>query len=75
MWQELWKHHKGKCIGVVGGIFLGVIYLISGFWDMLMFLLLIMIGYYFGGRADGGRPMLDFSAIYRWLTERWNIFR
>lgn len=75
MWNDLWEHHRGKIIGVAGGIFLGIIYLISGFWDMLVFLLLMLIGYYIGNKMDRGEPWDEWSRLYRWLTDRWNLFR
>lgn len=75
MWQDIWDKHKGKCIGVAAGIFFGFIYLICGFWEMLVFLLLVMIGFYIGRKSDQGEAWLDISRLYRWLTERWNLFR
>jgi uncharacterized membrane protein len=74
-WDELREKHKGKSIGVAGGILLGIVYLISGFWDMLFFLLLVLIGYYIGSKADRGEIMEDVYKLYRWLTDRWNPFR
>ena len=75
MWNELWERHRGKSVGIAGGIFLGIIYLISGFWDMLFFLLLILIGYYIGRKIDRGETWEEVSRLIRWLTERWNPFR
>lgn len=74
MWKELWDHHKATIVCIAGGIFFGILYLISGFWDMLFVLLLILIGYYIGRKIDRGEPWTEFSQIYRWLTDRWNPF-
>jgi uncharacterized membrane protein len=75
LWEELWERHRGKTLGVAGGIFLGIVYLFSGFWDMLFFLLLVLVGYYIGNKADRGVMMEDVSRVYRWLTDRWTPFK
>lgn len=74
MWDELWKH-KATISGVVVGVFLGILYLINGFWDMMFVLLLMLLGYYIGRKLDRREPWTIFSTIYRWLIDRRNPFR
>ncbi|NDI34224.1 DUF2273 domain-containing protein [Chengkuizengella sediminis] len=52
MWKDLWERHPGKLIGPIIGVFFGIIYLIVGFWDTLMFVLIVFIGFYIGRKVD-----------------------
>lgn len=63
MWNELWNRHRGRLIGVASGLFLGIIYLFFGFWDMLIVAFLVMVCAYAGGRFD--------SPGFRWDTDEW----
>lgn len=76
MWNELWERHSGKLLGIAGGIFLGFIYLFAGFWDMLIFAFIVYIGYHIGRKLDRKESLLeDVEQLWRWLTERWRMFR
>jgi uncharacterized membrane protein len=75
MWNELFNKHKGKCIGAAAGIFFGFIYLIWGFWDMLIFAFIVYIGYYIGKRLDHEEPVVSLEHFWHWLTDRWRMFR
>jgi len=78
MWNELWERHRGLLIGVASGLFLGIIYLISGFWDMLIVAFIVSIGVYVGCRFDAGRLSLNadewLDKLSR-LADRWKWFR
>ncbi|MBW5466526.1 DUF2273 domain-containing protein [Brevibacillus formosus] len=52
MMRELMWEHKGKLMGVFAGLFLGIIYLLVGFWDTLVFVVFIGTGYYIGRKLD-----------------------
>ena len=75
MWLEIWERHSAKIIGAACGVLLGLIYLIVGFWDMLIFAFIVFVGYYIGSKLDRREPMLSFDELRRWLTERWGMFR
>lgn len=75
MWKYLWDHHRGTTIGTAFGFFLGFVYLIVGFWDMLIFAFIVFIGYYMGKKLDRGERLLNADDLWRWLTERWRLFR
>lgn len=75
MWKEMWQNHRGKLIGAASGVFLGFIYLFFGFWDMLIFAFIAFIGYYVGSKLDRGEPAFDFQPVWRWLTDKWRMFR
>lgn len=72
---QIWEKHRGKCLGAAYGFFLGILYLIVGFWDMLIFAFIVYIGYYMGKKRDDGERLFDWAGLWRWLSERWNLFR
>ncbi|MCC0562595.1 DUF2273 domain-containing protein [Brevibacillus borstelensis] len=51
IWELLWEH-KGKLLGVAAGLFFGIIYLLVGFWDTLVFVVFVATGYYIGRKLD-----------------------
>ena len=75
MWNELWERHRGKTIGALGGVFLGFIYLVRGFWDMLIFAFIVTVGYYIGNKMDHKETILPVEDIWRYLTQKWRMFR
>ncbi|MRN53553.1 DUF2273 domain-containing protein [Paenibacillus monticola] len=75
-WKELWGSHGGRIVGVSSGIVLGLIYLISGFWDMLFFALVVFIGYTLGNRKDKAQaPLVQWRELITRLSERWRPFK
>ncbi|MNI05176.1 hypothetical protein D3C73_581220 [compost metagenome] len=75
MWNELWEQHRGKLIGAAAGVVLGFIYLICGFWDMLIFAFIVTVGYYIGTKIDRKEEILSIEDIWRNLTQKWRRFR
>ena len=85
MWTEIWERYKGRMIGVAAGVFLGIVYLIRGFWDMLIVAFIIFVCYLLGkmsdektGWQDGDRASLNWQHITQWwhkLMEQWRMFR
>lgn len=55
--QELWANHPGKTVGVGFGLLLGILFLLVGFWRMLVFALLVLAGYWIGRRIDRQEDM------------------
>ncbi len=75
-WKELWGSHGGRIAGVTFGIVLGLIYLISGFWDMLFFALVVFIGYTLGNRKDKAQaPLFQWRELVARLSDRWRPFK
>lgn len=76
-WKEVWESHGGRIAGVAFGILLGLIYLISGFWDMLFFALVVFIGYTLGKRKDDRvqAPLLPWQDLLARLSDRWRLFK
>jgi len=75
-WKEVWGSHGGRIAGVAFGILLGLIYLISGFWDMLFFALVVFIGYTLGKRKDNAQvPLIQWQDWVQRLSARWRPFK
>jgi uncharacterized membrane protein len=75
MWNELWESHRGKVIGVAAGVFFGFIYLFFGFWDMLIFGFIVLLGFYIGSKLDRKESFVMLEDIWRYLTQKWRMFR
>lgn len=73
--KQLWEKYPATVIGTAAGFFLGIVYLIFGFWDMLIFAFIVFIGYYVGKKTDllEGREQAD--SLWQWLTDKWRMFR
>ncbi|WP_379128814.1 DUF2273 domain-containing protein [Paenibacillus sp. sgz500958] len=75
-WKDVWGSHGGRIAGVAFGILLGLIYLFSGFWDMLFFALVVFIGYTFGKRKDNAQaPLFQWEDWVQRLSGRWRPFK
>lgn len=59
MWWEILNEHKGKTIGVAAGLFFGIIYLLVGFWDTIVFIVFVSTGLYFGKKFDNREDLLE----------------
>ncbi|MDO7905163.1 DUF2273 domain-containing protein [Paenibacillus sp. JX-17] len=76
LWREIWDNYKGRIFGIAGGVFLGFIYLLYGFWDMLFFALVVFIGYTLGRRSDHKLASLfSWREWGNWLNDRWRPFK
>ncbi len=60
--EELWNQHRGKLLGTLFGFWLGVLFLLVGFWRMLIVACLILGGYYFGKKVDEKEHIRDVLA-------------
>jgi uncharacterized membrane protein len=58
IWELLWEH-KGKLTGVAAGLFFGIIYLLVGFWDTLVFVVFVGTGYYIGRKLDQKEDLME----------------
>ncbi|MFD0872101.1 Small integral membrane protein (DUF2273) [Chlamydia abortus] len=75
MFKQMLEDRPGTVIGTLGGIILGILYLIVGFWDMLIFAFIVFIGYYVGKKIDLKELRLQAGNLWQWLSERWRMFR
>jgi uncharacterized membrane protein len=75
MWRDLWAKHKGGLVGLAAGLFFGIIYLLSGFWDMLVVAFIMLVCWLIGKKYDENGTVLDIENWIGWLTERWRRFK
>ncbi|KQO17499.1 DUF2273 domain-containing protein [Paenibacillus sp. Leaf72] len=76
MWREFWVHYGKRTIGAAAGLFFGFVYLFAGFWDMLVFMLLISVGYWIGKKKDLRQdPAAPWQQVWSVLMERFRPFR
>jgi uncharacterized membrane protein len=75
MWNEIWEQHRGKLIGAIIGVFFGILYLIVGFWDTLIFAFIVAVGYYIGSKVDKKEDIVPFQEIINYLSQKWKMFR
>jgi uncharacterized membrane protein len=75
MWTEVWARYKGRIVGSTVGFFLGLVYLFSGFWDMLIVAFIITIGFLIGNKSDMKQDWPSAAELWRWLMDRWSLFR
>lgn len=50
--REIWENHRGKTIGVIFGLIIGLLLINFGFWKTLLLAIMVFIGYVVGNRID-----------------------
>ncbi|MDQ0058289.1 DUF2273 domain-containing protein [Paenibacillus harenae] len=76
VWRELWAAYWKRIIGAAAGLLLGIIYLISGFWDMLIVGFLVAIGYWIGKHKESSDgPLLPWQKLWDSLRDRFRPYR
>ncbi|GIP32273.1 DUF2273 domain-containing protein [Paenibacillus sp. J2TS4] len=75
MFKQMLESRPGTVIGTLCGVILGILYLIVGFWDTLIFAFIVFIGYYVGKKIDFKEFRLQAENLWQWLSERWRMFR
>lgn len=77
-WKALFRafsgERKGFAFGLAAGLFLGFLYLIVGFWEMLLFAIIVGVALFVGNAYDRG-AFVDWRGIGRWLADRWRGFK
>ncbi len=68
-WYDFLFANKGKVIGAIAGILIGLIYLIVGFFKTLVFVILVGLGYYIGTKIDKNEDIREL--IERFLPAHW----
>ncbi len=65
----------GRWLGAGFGFICGILYLIVGFWDMLVFAIIVYLGYYVGSSIDRRQAPFRMNQVWEWLNERWSGFK
>ncbi len=52
--KQFYAAHPGLCLGVAGGVLLGLSFAVFGFWKTLVVLICAALGLFIGLRLDAG---------------------
>ncbi|MBC7344531.1 MAG: DUF2273 domain-containing protein [Clostridia bacterium] len=64
-WDTLWRQHRGKILGVAGGLAFGLLVVALGFWWAIFVLGCMIFGYWVGMRVDEGESL---RSLWRRIT-------
>ena len=69
--SDLWKNYRGRLLGSLFGLFIGVMFLLLGFLQTIFLLICITAGFFLGNKLGTGRkinPMLwnHTCRLYLW---------
>lgn len=56
IFSDLWKNYRGRLLGSIFGLFIGVMFLILGFLQTIFLLICITAGFFLGNKLDKRRP-------------------
>ena len=59
LFQEIWRAHSGKIMGVSIGLILGLLILAIGFFQALFVLFCMVVGYVIGKRIDDKEDLME----------------
>lgn len=59
MFMKLLEEHPGTFIGLIVGIFVGLLFLTVGFWKTLIFSSIVGIGFYIGKKYDNREDLKE----------------
>lgn len=69
-WLEwLWMNYQWRAVGTAIGFFFGLVFLLVGFWKMIIFFCLMMIGFVIGMQVDGRIDLREWMDA--WFFDRW----
>jgi uncharacterized membrane protein len=58
MFWELLREHIGKTMGIIGGLLFGLLYIWVGFFNMVVILTFVAVGFYFGRKYDNREDLM-----------------
>jgi uncharacterized membrane protein len=56
---EIWQLHSGKIVGMVMGLFIGILILVFGFFHTMFVIVCMIAGYIVGKRIDEKEDIMD----------------
>lgn len=62
-WREFllisWQNHRGKLVGLLGGLLVGILILVFGFLKALFLTICALVGFFLGKRFDDKHSFRD----------------
>ena len=55
--EDLWQNHRGKAVGLVLGLAIGIAILLFGFWNTVFVLVCGLLGLLIGIQMDKGEAL------------------
>ena len=68
----IWAQYSGRITCTMLAFFIGIVYLIAGFWKMLIFSSLVIAGYFIGqyiDRKESWKDTIDKVFLKRWVDK------
>ena len=59
IFSDLWQTHRGRLVGIIIGLFLGIMILTIGFFSTLLLIFLMTCGYLLGNKIDNKEDILE----------------
>ncbi|MFD2116058.1 DUF2273 domain-containing protein [Paenibacillus yanchengensis] len=76
MIEEFLKLYWKRILGIFAGVFLSIVYLFFGFWDMLFVVLLLYAGYSIGKYKEMNHtPLMPIQRLWESLNDRFRRFK
>jgi uncharacterized membrane protein len=73
MWKEylikVFSENEGKVLGVVIGLFVGILVLWIGFFKSMFIVICVLLGYYIGKKKDNKESI--FEIIEKLINRGW----
>ncbi len=69
-WEQIWRQHKGKIVGIGLGIILGILIRLLGFFWAIFVTFLAVVGYYLGKHYDDGQEIDVFETLEQFWQGR-----
>ena len=59
IFSDLWKNYRGRLLGSIFGLFIGVMFLILGFLQTIFLLICITAGFFLGNKLDKKEDLMQ----------------
>ena len=73
VWEWLWFEHRGKLLGCLTGILLGLAVILLGFWQALVVTFFAGAGLWLGRAVDNGEDLL--GQLKEWRPGGFSKYR
>ena len=60
IFSDLWKNYRGRLLGSIFGLFIGVMFLILGFLQTIFLLIRITAGFFLGNKLDKKEDLMEW---------------
>lgn len=68
----MWHDYRGRAVGAVAGLLLGILFLFFGFWRTLFLTIIAGVGFLVGKQVDGQddwKKIVEKIQLDRWMNK------